>query len=220
MIGFKKGDKNKKDFFLNEFRLSKSIDSPHVLTCHEVFLTETEVQAVTEYMKGGSLDRMVPKSSFLCKKSGRLSVNSCRYVLSCVAKGLAAMHLRKNKILHRDIKLANIVMSDNGEIKLIDLGYAVSLSQERNYRKTSCGTTLSLSPELLDRQPYSTEVDIWAFGIVAYQLAMIDVPYHNIETNINWLMSVMTKGDDERTLDISDMHPAEPEFQDLIDRCL
>ena len=72
----------------------------------------------------------------------------------------------------------------------------------------------------MNRKPYSTEVDIWAFGIVAYQLAMIDVPYHNIETNINWLMSVMTKGDEERTLDISGKHPDVPEFQNLIDHCL
>ena len=101
------------------------------------------------------------------------------------------MHLRKNKILHRDIKLANVVMNDKGDIKLIDLGYAKSLNQEKNYRKTGCGTTLSLSPEIVSRKPYTIEVDIWAFGIFAYQLAMINAPYHNMETNIDWVNDVM-----------------------------
>ena len=155
---------------------------------------------------------MVSKGGLLRQNTSKLSVNSCRYVLSCVAKGLAAMHLRKNKILHRDIKLANIVMNDNGDIKLIDLGYAVSLNQQKNYRKTGCGTTLSLSPEIVGKQPYSIEVDIWAFGIVAYQLAMIDAPYYSMETNIDWVMNVMKKADDQSILDITKERPDEEQF--------
>ena len=92
-----------------------------------------------------------------------------------VAMGLREMH--QMNILHRDIKSDNILCSTDGQIKIADLGFSVSLTQQDAFRRTRMGTAQWVSPEIIQKKPYSKEVDVWAFGIFAYELATGKPPF-------------------------------------------
>ena len=79
------------------------------------------------------------------------------------------MH-RKN-VLHRDIKSENILIRKNGDIKIADLGLSVFLHEQQMFRNSLKGTMNWFSPEIAQGIFYSKEVDVWAFGCLAYELA-------------------------------------------------
>ena len=86
-----------------------------------------------------------------------------------MALGLKKMH--ENNVLHRDIKSDNILHSANGDVKISDLGFACFLSEQQANRKTKKGTPAWIAPEIMTGIRYAKTVDIWSFGIFAYELA-------------------------------------------------
>ena len=81
------------------------------------------------------------------------------------------------KIIHRDIKLQNIVVKDR-KVKLCDYGLAKQLStlyQKKN--KTYAGTRLTMAPEILEDKPYDSKSDLWSLGVIIYQMYFNDFPY-------------------------------------------
>ena len=88
----------------------------------------------------------------------------------------ALMHLHENKIAHRDLKLANILINEDYEIKLADFG----LSKEHgdvDMFSTMCGTPLTMAPEVLSRKNYSLKCDTWSFGVISYYLMFSTYPF-------------------------------------------
>ena len=80
--------------------------------------------------------------------------------------------------MHRDIKSDNILTSKDGEVKLADFGYAAQLCQERSARSSKVGTLCWMAPELIKgERRYDTKIDIWSYGIFAFELAEGDPPY-------------------------------------------
>ena len=79
----------------------------------------------------------------------------------------AVEYLHNRKIIHRDIKAENIIYED-GVVKLLDFGYATYLSEEPI--DTVCGTLDYASPEILNKLPYRHEIDLWALGVLTYEL--------------------------------------------------
>ena len=93
-----------------------------------------------EYMNGSSMDKVINAYH------DRYSEDFCQYTLYKAARGLLKMH-NKN-VLHRDIKSNNILCSDEGDIKIADLGFSVMLSDQASYRQTRKGTLNWFSPEI------------------------------------------------------------------------
>ena len=95
--------------------------------------------------------------------------------------------MHQNNVLHRDIKPENIVIIHvlivfiKGCVKLCDFGWAVNKKSKEDLRTTFCGTPLYLSPELLSGAKYDEKVDIWAIGVLTYELLLEDSPFQ-IET--------------------------------------
>lgn len=84
--------------------------------------------------------------------------------------GDALQYLEARKIAHRDIKLANILIDQNGTVKLADLGFAKS-TEDGEMLKSRAGTESTMAPEVLNshEQPnYTTKCDVWSFGIILY----------------------------------------------------
>ena len=107
------------------------------------------------------------------------SEDFCKYTLYKAAMGLMKMH--GQNVLHRDFKSCNILCSDDGEVKIADIGLSVLLSQQAAYRKTRKSTLNWISPEVVLGVQYSKEIDVWALGCFAYELATGTSLYHNID---------------------------------------
>ena len=81
------------------------------------------------------------------------------------------------RIVHRDIKTANIFLNKNKEIKIGDFGISKSLDQSVMAATAMIGTPYYLSPEMVEGKPYSTKADIWALGVILYQLCSLRLPF-------------------------------------------
>lgn len=77
---------------------------------------------------------------------------------------LSVEYLHYRQIVHRDLKLENMLIDKNGNIKLCDLGLAASLDGKKDHRTTYCGTLEMMAPELIHSYNYGKSVDIWALG--------------------------------------------------------
>ncbi|CAG4977785.1 unnamed protein product [Colias eurytheme] len=101
-----------------------------------------------------------------------------------IARGMGYLHA--NKIIHRDLKSPNILISDNLVVKVSDFGTS------REWNDVSAvmsftGTVAWMAPEIIRHEPCSERVDVWSFGVVIWELLTAEVPYKNLETHaIMW----------------------------------
>ena len=81
------------------------------------------------------------------------------------------------RIIHRDLKTANIFLNVNKQLKIGDFGISKSLDQSQMAATAMVGTPYYLSPEMVEGKPYSTKSDIWALGVILYQLCSLKLPF-------------------------------------------
>jgi serine/threonine protein kinase len=106
---------------------------------------------------------------------GKLKEKQARKFARQIASALDYCH--RNSIVHRDLKIENILISKTGDIKIIDFGLS-NLFSPRSLLKTFCGSLYFAAPELLQARQYTgPEVDVWSFGIVLYVLVCGKVPF-------------------------------------------
>lgn len=77
--------------------------------------------------------------------------------------------------MHRDLKLANILINNNYELKLADFGF--SKDNEDGMMQSFCGSPFAMAPEILNREPYDKKCDTWALGVLLYSVIYDDHPY-------------------------------------------
>ncbi|KAL1839496.1 hypothetical protein VTJ49DRAFT_1471 [Mycothermus thermophilus] len=120
---------------------------------------------VTEYCAGGSVATLMKPTA-----PGGLQEKWIIPIVREVAEAIYWVH--KEGIIHRDIKCANVLVTEKGSVQLCDFGVAGLLESKMDKRTTFIGTLNWMAPELFDPVPsYSTPVDIWAFGSLVYELA-------------------------------------------------
>jgi len=101
-----------------------------------------------------------------------------RYIFHQIAKALHELH--RAGVAHRDIKPENIILTDNFDIKLIDLGYGVSLSGNKSdgFNRTTLGTPMYMAPEIVNKQPYQgSDIDLFAFGVTLMVARLVAYPF-------------------------------------------
>ncbi|KAI9799334.1 MAG: hypothetical protein M1825_004827 [Sarcosagium campestre] len=144
------------------------LDHPYICGMRDVVRTNYHWYMLFEYVNGGQmLDYII--------SHGRLKEKQARKFGRQIASALDYSH--RNSIVHRDLKIENILISKNGDIKIIDFGLS-NLFSPRSHLKTFCGSLYFAAPELLQARQYTgPEVDIWSFGIVLYVLVCGKVPF-------------------------------------------
>lgn len=135
----------------------------NINTVIETLLVGPSMWIITEYCGGGSV-------STLMRPSGGLPEKWIVPILREVAEALKWVH--KEGIIHRDIKCANVLVTEVGGVQLCDFGVAGIIETKFDKRSTVTGTLNWMAPELFDMSvSYGTEVDIWAFGSLAFEAA-------------------------------------------------
>lgn len=189
-IDISKMDKKTLTNSLNEIRILCSIDHPNVVGYKEAFVQDTKLCVVMEYVGGGDLYERVTS----CKNKGYCITEESIWKYSTqIMNGLKALH--DLKIIHRDIKSANIFLSDDYEtVKLGDLNVAKVAKEE--YASTQIGTPYYLAPEIWTNERYDFRCDIFSMGCVMFEMAALEVPFE--AANLQELFKQITKSQPAR----------------------
>ncbi|KAJ2744902.1 Serine/threonine-protein kinase [Coemansia sp. BCRC 34301] len=159
---------NKDIRIVREVAINRLLHHPHICMLHDVVVHPSHYYIFQELVSGGQmLDYII--------SHGRLKEKHARKFARQIASAIDYCH--HNSIVHRDLKIENILISANGNIKLIDFGLS-NLYSPRSQLSTFCGSLYFAAPELLNAQPYTgPEVDLWSFGVVLYVLVCGKVPF-------------------------------------------
>ena len=156
--------------FLREIEISRTIDHPNTIKIFEFFKDEDFLAYTMEYLLGGSLDERIAAK----RLPDMMTAVSW---LKQIASGLEAIH--KKGIVHRDLKPENILLGENNQIKIVDFGISLQYGQSDEVPSdTLMGTVNFLSPEYIRHGIVDYRSDLYAWGVVAYQLLTGRLPYH------------------------------------------
>ncbi|XP_017777903.1 PREDICTED: neither inactivation nor afterpotential protein C [Nicrophorus vespilloides] len=143
--------------------------------------SEDEVWFILELCEGGSAIDLV---NGLLYKNRRMGEEHIAYILKEIIK--AIMHLHENRVMHRDIKASNILLTKDGDVKLADFGLSRHLSSTLGKSDSCIGSPCWMAPEVVISNPddnesgYGNRADIWAIGITAIELAEGLAPFENM----------------------------------------
>jgi serine/threonine protein kinase len=158
--------------FFNEAQIQASLRHPNVATLYDFTEVNGQPCIIMEYVDGQTLAERI-------RPCGPLALAETVYIFQAVVEAIAYIH--GNGVVHRDIKSNNIKVSSAGEVKLLDFGIAKSeASQQLTATGSVIGTLEYLSPEQLMGGVADARSDIWALGVLLYEMAVGRVPFEAI----------------------------------------
>ncbi|XP_045681565.1 serine/threonine-protein kinase 33 isoform X1 [Phyllostomus hastatus] len=161
-----------------EVNILKIVKHEHIIHLEQVFETPRKMYLVMELCEDGELKEIL-------SKKGHFSENETRWIIQSLASAIAYLH--NNDIVHRDLKLENIMVKSsfidannemNLNIKVTDFGLAVKKhGGSEAMLQTTCGTPMYMAPEVINAHDYSHQCDIWSIGVIMYILLCGEPPF-------------------------------------------
>uniref|UniRef100_A0A3Q3XAD1 non-specific serine/threonine protein kinase n=1 Tax=Mola mola TaxID=94237 RepID=A0A3Q3XAD1_MOLML len=177
----------------HEINILKQVNHAHIIHLQEVYITAKMIYLVTELCVGGELKQLLQRRKFFTE-------DETRHITYSLAD--AVVYLHKRNIVHRDLKLENIlvrnsVVDDNGRIniKVTDFGLSVQTDGVgiENIMTEACGTLTYMAPEMMSGRGYGQWCDVWSIGIIIYILLCGEPPFVS-NTKAKLLKEIMNKG--------------------------
>ena len=159
---------------------------PHIARLYEVIITETLVWLVLEYCPGKQTTLARPGSQLTVGlgdelynyllRHGRLPVEQVQKIFTQLVGAVSYVH--NLSCVHRDLKLENILLDKNENVKLCDFGFTREYEGKISHLQTFCGTVCYSAPEMLKGEKYAGEkVDVWSLGIILFALLTGELPF-------------------------------------------
>ena len=198
------------DSIFTEFETVKALNHPNIVGIINFFVIKKTLQTycIMEYLEGGELLNFLQNNT-------KLDEIQAREIFKQIISAIDYCH--KHKIIHRDLKLENIlrVNNDSLEIKIVDFGIA-GLFSGRKSEVTKAGSINYLAPEIVSRKNLSASpaLDIWAIGCILYSLLVGNLPFYDPSEKIVSKKIIETEVDFPKNSKLS------PEVMDLIKKML
>lgn len=145
----------------NEIAIHRKLKHKHIVEFLDAFEDHRFIYIIQSLCSNNSLKDLQLNRELIY-------ISECRYFVNQILLG--AEYMQEKGIIHRDIKLSNILLDDKMQIKIGDFGLAVHVDDPRLKNKSTCGTTNYLAPEVINRKGFSYLSDVWAIGVVTYAL--------------------------------------------------
>ncbi|KAL4861333.1 hypothetical protein BDV12DRAFT_180424 [Aspergillus spectabilis] len=157
--------KKMQEKFRTELQIHSKMRHPHIVGFHRAFAFDQCIYVILELCPNGSVMDMVRKRKCLSLPEVR------RFMIQLCG---AVKYLHKRNVAHRDLKMGNLFLDRNMDIKVGDFGLAAMIISEKDEkrRKTLCGTPNYIAPEVLDRSKggHTQKVDIWSLGVICFAM--------------------------------------------------
>lgn len=172
MVDIGRASRQEKEEAKRESQVLSSLKHPYIVSYREGFLEEPWLCIVMDYCDGGDLDKMIKDTKNMGKSFGEDRV--LRWFTQAM---LALDYIHERHILHRDLKSKNFFLMRGEGLKIGDFGLAKVLECTAAMAATQIGTPYYLSPEICRGETYAWPSDIWAMGIVLFELCAMRVPF-------------------------------------------
>ncbi|XP_053399578.1 serine/threonine-protein kinase PLK4-like isoform X2 [Mercenaria mercenaria] len=187
-----------------EVEIHSRLKHPSILELYNYFEDNNYVYLILEMCQNGELQRYLKSS---CRV---LSEDEARHFMKQILEGM--LYLHSYGILHRDLTLANLLLSKDMDVKIADFGLATRLNGPEEKHFTMCGTPNYISPEVASRSAHGLEADVWSLGCMFYTF-LVGTPPFDTDT-VRTTLNRVIKGDFDLPDNLS------PEALDLIHQLL
>lgn len=158
-----------KQKLITEIKIHKALHHPNIVAFEHYFEDHENVYILLELCHNQSINDLL-------KRRKRLTEIEVQCYMVQLIKALKYLH--SHRVIHRDLKLGNLFLTDKMELKGGDFGLAAKLEFEGERKRTVCGTPNYIAPEILDgKTGHSYEVDIWSLGVICYTLIIGKPPF-------------------------------------------
>lgn len=199
-------DKVKKEInlkrFQEEIKILEEIYSDHVIKIIDYHFSrkDEEYYMVLEYVEGDVLKNII-------ERNGNLNIfTTVNYAIQ-IAEGMIDIH--DAKIIHRDIKSSNIMVNNIDKVKIIDFGIAINdRSSKITTENKVIGSIHYMSPEILEKKHVTEKADIYAMGILIYEMLIGQTPFFSVEKDS--FMDIVKKQKNQKVINVTKINPSIP----------
>ncbi|ELT95402.1 hypothetical protein CAPTEDRAFT_72562, partial [Capitella teleta] len=175
---------HQKEKILREIELHRSLRNAHVVAFHSYFEDDDNVYIILEVCRKKSLVHVL-------KNRKTLTEPEVRFHMKHLIEGTRYIH--RERVIHRDLKLGNMLLNDVMQVKIADFGLATRVEYDGELKMTVCGTPNYIAPEVLQKKGHSYEADVWAMGCVMYAMLVGRPPFETATLKETYLRITSNK---------------------------
>ena len=176
---YKKNDIKYINLVEREIEIMRRLNHKNIVKLYDKIYTEKHIFLIME-LCDGDLNNYIKKN--------KLSENNIKEIMKQLIEVLK--FVMDNNIVHRDLKPHNILINEDGTLKLADFGFAKEF-KETLLTDTVCGSPLYMAPEILNHNKYNIKSDLWSVGVILYEMVMREHPFKAL--NITELTNIVNK---------------------------